>query len=134
MRLTVDHSTIDWTSLAAELLLLTPDFTGILKVKSSATFTSKVGHIAVESTDLLLNLKAKVDSTFAGKFNELVVMATDAIALLGHASFELSQLRRGYQVAPSQGLWRPLFPQRACDRAPIWRRTANPVDPHTRYQ
>ena len=50
--------------------------------------------IAVKSTDLLLKLKAKVGSTFAEEFNELVVMTTDAIALLGHASFELSQIRR----------------------------------------
>ena len=65
-----------------------------LKFSRLQTNLTKVGHIAVKSTDLLLNLKAKVDSTFAGKFNELVVMTTDAIALLGHASFELSQLRR----------------------------------------
>ena len=48
----------------------------------------------MKSIDALLDLKVKVDSTFAGKFNELVVMNTDAIALLGHATFELSQLRR----------------------------------------
>ena len=48
----------------------------------------------MKSTDALLDLKAKIDSTFAGKFNELVVMTTDAIALLGHASFELSPLRQ----------------------------------------
>lgn len=47
----------------------------------------------MKSTDLLLKLKAKVDSTFAKEFKELVVMTTDAIALLGHASFELSQIR-----------------------------------------
>ena len=39
IRLTNVHSTIDLTSLAAELLLLAPDFTGILKAKSSANFT-----------------------------------------------------------------------------------------------
>ena len=65
-----------------------------LKFSRLQTNLTKVGHIAVKSTDALLELKAKVDSTFAGKFNELVVMTTDAIALLGHASFELSQLRR----------------------------------------
>lgn len=64
-----------------------------VKFSRLQTNLTKVGHIAVKSTDLLLNLKAKFDSTFAGKFNELVVMTTDAIALLGHASFELSQLR-----------------------------------------
>ena len=65
-----------------------------LKFSRLQTNLTKVGHIAVKSTDALLDLKAQVDSTFAGKFNELVVMTTDAIALLGHASIELSQLRR----------------------------------------
>lgn len=55
---------------------------------------TKVGHIAVKSTYLLLYLMAKVDSSLAKTFNERVVMATDAVALLGHASFELSQLCR----------------------------------------
>lgn len=65
-----------------------------LKFSRLQTNLTKVGHIAVKSTEMLLTLKAKVDSTFAEEFNELVVMTTDAIALLGHASFELSQLRR----------------------------------------
>ena len=65
-----------------------------LKFSRLQTTMTKVGHIAVKSTDLLLKLKAKVDSTFAEEFKELVVMTTDAIALLGHASFELSQIRR----------------------------------------
>ena len=65
-----------------------------LKFSRLQTNMTKVGHIAVKSTDLLLKLKAKVDSTFAEEFKELVVMTTDAIALLGHASFELSQIRR----------------------------------------
>ena len=65
-----------------------------LKFSRLQTTMTKVGHIAVKSTDLLLKLKAKVDSTFAEEFKELVVMTTDAMALLGHASFELSQIRR----------------------------------------
>jgi len=65
-----------------------------LKFSRLQTNMTKVGHIAVKSTEMLLQLKAKVDSSFAEEFKELVVMTTDAIALLGHASFELSQIRR----------------------------------------
>ena len=65
-----------------------------LKFSRLQTNMTKVGHIAVKSTEMLLKLKAKVDSSFAEEFKELVVMTTDAIALLGHASFELSQIRR----------------------------------------
>jgi len=65
-----------------------------LKFSRLQTNMTKVGHIAVKSTEMLLKLKAKVHSSFAEEFKELVVMTTDAIALLGHASFELSQIRR----------------------------------------
>ena len=41
MRATIDYAKIDSTSLAAELLLLSPDLQECLKVKSSANFTRK---------------------------------------------------------------------------------------------
>ena len=42
----------------------------------------------------LLNLSAKADKSLAGELHNLLVQATDAIKLLGHASFEIVQLRR----------------------------------------
>ena len=58
-----------------------------LKFSRLQTNMTKVG-------EMQLKLKAKVDSSLAEEFKELIVMTTDAIALLGHASFELSQIRR----------------------------------------
>jgi len=43
---------------------------------------------------LMLKLKTKVDRDVAKELNNLVVMTTDSLQLLGHASFELSQVRR----------------------------------------
>lgn len=65
-----------------------------LKFSQLQANMTKVGYIVVKSTDLLISLKVKADSSLAEMFNELVVMTTDAVALLGHASFDLSQLPR----------------------------------------
>lgn len=65
-----------------------------LKLSRLQTTMSKTAYIAVNSADLMLKLKTKVDRDVAKELNNLVVMTTDSLQLLGHASFELSQVRR----------------------------------------
>lgn len=48
----------------------------------------------MKSTDTMLKLKAKVSHDVAKELNNLVLMTTDSLQLLGHASSELSQVRK----------------------------------------
>ena len=50
--------------------------------------------MVLNAAESLLNLSAKADKSLAGELHNLLVQATDAIKLLGHASFEIVQLRR----------------------------------------
>ena len=50
--------------------------------------------MVLNTAESLLNLSAKADKSLAGELHNLLVQATDAIQLLGHASFEIVQLRR----------------------------------------
>ena len=55
---------------------------------------TKAGCVVLNTAESLLNLSAKADKSLAGELQNLLVQATDAIQLLGHASFEIAQLRR----------------------------------------
>ena len=55
---------------------------------------TKAGCVVLNTAESLLNLSAKADKSLAGELHNLLVQATDAIKLLGHASFEIAQLRR----------------------------------------
>ena len=61
------------------------------RLKSNVT---KAGCVVLNTAESLLNLSAKADKSLAGEPHNLLVQATDAIQLLGHASFEIAQLRR----------------------------------------
>ena len=50
--------------------------------------------MVLNTAESLLNLSAKADKSLAGELHNLLVQATDAIQLVGHASFEIVQLRR----------------------------------------
>jgi len=65
-----------------------------LKFSRLQTSISKAAYIAVKSTDMLLKLKGKVGHDLSKDLNSLVVMTTDSLQLLGHASAELSQVRK----------------------------------------
>ena len=54
----------------------------------------KAGCVVLNPAESLLNLSAKADKTLPSELHNLLVQATDAIQLLGHASFEIVQLRR----------------------------------------
>ena len=73
------------------------------------------GCVVLNTAESLLNLSAKADKRLAGELHNLLVQATDAIQLLGHASFEIVQLRRE-NIKPQ-----PLFGQCAGDREVVWR-------------
>ena len=55
---------------------------------------TKASCVVLNTAESLLNLSAKADKSLAGELHKLLVQATDAIQLLGHASFEIVQLRR----------------------------------------
>ena len=71
-----------------------------LKLSRLQTTTSKAAYAIVKSTDLLLKLKTKVDREIAKELNNLVVETTDSLQLLGHASYEISQVR-GDEIKPN---------------------------------
>ena len=55
---------------------------------------TKAGCVVLNTAESLLNLSAKADKSLEGELHNLLVQATDAIQLLGHASFDIVQLRR----------------------------------------
>ena len=55
---------------------------------------TKAGCVVLKTAKSLLNQSAKADKSLAGELPNLLVQATDVIQLLGHASFEIVQLRR----------------------------------------
>ena len=55
---------------------------------------TKASCVVLNTAESLLTLSAKADKSLAGELHNLLVQATDAIQLLGHASFEIVQLRR----------------------------------------
>lgn len=65
-----------------------------LKFSRLQTTTSKAAYAIVKSIDLLLKLKPKVDKEVDKDLNNLIVMTSDSLQLLGHASYEISQVRR----------------------------------------
>ena len=54
----------------------------------------KAACVVLNTAESLLNLSAKADKSLACELHNLLVRATDAMQLLGHASFEIVQLRR----------------------------------------
>ncbi|XP_001635520.2 uncharacterized protein LOC5515448 [Nematostella vectensis] len=65
-----------------------------VKFSRLQTNITKAGHIAVKTADSLLKLSAKADKEFLAELGNLLTLSTDALTILGHARFELSQLRR----------------------------------------
>ncbi|XP_068696074.1 uncharacterized protein [Montipora foliosa] len=55
---------------------------------------TKAGCVVLNTAESLLNLSVKAHKSLAGELHNLLVQATDAIQVLGHASFEIAQLRR----------------------------------------
>ena len=64
-----------------------------VKYQHLQTNVTKVGHIVVKLTESVMALKKKAELGLEKELNGLMVLTTDAIALLGHCSFEVSQLR-----------------------------------------